>query len=326
MSSATVDMEQRTRTLHLWQLMVLVILVMAFFGHSVWLASIESNRAEHIQEVDKINIKAQQLAQYAKQASGGNVNAFDALINERRIINDTMTSLDRGGVNYPALSVAVSPQFTSLKENWNGINSNALVIIEQRERIVELAEISDKFAAEIPILQSNSDEVVKRLVAINGNRELIYLSSQQLVLADRMLRRMSEILNSGTASNQAAESLDRDAKRFQEVLNIMFNGSDDEKIAGITDQTAIQPLGEVFSAFDSVQADITTVLGAMELFDAQTAASDIEVDTELFVSNAEQLRNGLNDINQAVPSEPIGWVIAGLSFLWLLWIFRTLSK
>jgi len=161
-------------------------------------------------------------------------------------------------------------------------------------------------------------------VAINGNRDLIYLASQQLVLADRMLRRMSEILKGGAASIQAADSLDRDAKRFQEVLNIMFNGSDN--IDAISDDRAIEALGEVYSAFDSVQEDITTVLGAMELFDAQTAASDIEIDTEIFVENAEQLREGLNNINQQVPSELIGWVIAGLSFLWLLWIFRTLSK
>jgi twitching motility protein PilJ len=324
MSSTTVDMDQRTRTLPLWQLMVLVILVMAFFGHSVWLASVESNRAEQIQEVDKINIKAQQLSQYAQRASGGDIDAFDALINERRIINDTVDSLSNGGPNYPALPVDVNPQFSALRENWQSINANALVIIEQRDRIVELADISDKFASEIPILQASSDAVVKRLVAINGDRDLIYLASQQLVLADRMLRRMSEILKGGAASIQAADSLDRDAKRFQEVLNIMFNGSDD--VDGITDDRALESLGEVFSAFDSVQEDITTVLGAMELFDAQTAASDIEIDIELFVSNAEQLRNALGNIKQTVPSDLIGWVIAGLSFLWLLWIFRTLSR
>jgi len=324
MSSTAVDMDQRTRTLPLWQLMVLVILVMAFFGHSVWLTSVESNRAEQIQEVDKINIKAQQLSQYAQRASGGDIDAFGPLINERRIINDTVSSLDNGGPNYPALPTDVNPQFSALKENWQNINANAMVIIEQEERIVELAEISDKFASEIPILQASSDAVVKRLVAINGNRDLIYLASQQLVLADRMLRRMSEILKGGAASIQAADSLDRDAKRFQEVLNIMFNGSDN--IDAISDDRAIEALGEVYSAFDSVQEDITTVLGAMELFDAQTAASDIEIDTEIFVENAEQLREGLNNINQQVPSELIGWVIAGLSFLWLLWIFRTLSK
>jgi len=324
MSSTTVDMDQRTRTLPLWQLMVLVILVMAFFGHSVWLASVESNRAEQIQEVDKINIKTQQLSQYAQRASGGDIDAFGPLINERRIINDTMASLDKGGPSYPALPTDVSPQFRALQENWQNINSNALVIIEQEDRIIELADISDKFASEIPILQASSDAVVKRLVTVNGDRDLIYLASQQLVLADRMLRRMSEILKGGGASIQAADSLDRDAKRFQEVLNIMFNGSDE--IDSISDDRAIEALGEVYSAFDSVQEDISTVLDAMELFDAQTAASDIDIDTEIFVDNAEQLRNGLSGIKQNVPSELIGWVIAGLSFLWLLWIFRTLSR
>ncbi len=324
MSSSAVDLDQRTRTLPLWQLMVLVILVLSFFGHSYWLATIESDRTDHLTETDKVRIKAQQLAQYAKQASSGDVDAFDELITDRRIIDDTVRALRDGNDQYPSLPTDVLPRFNALTEKWSNMNTNALTIINQRDRIEELTDISDKFASEIPILQASSDAVVKRLVAINENRSLIYLASQQLVLADRMLRRMSEILKGGAASIQAADSLDRDARMFQEVMTGMFNGND--QIRAVTDDQAIESLGRVYSAFDSVQADISTVLGAMELFDAQTAAADIEIDTELFVEDAEQLREQLASRTQNVPSDIVGWSIAGLSFLWLLWIFRTLSK
>lgn len=324
MSSSAVDLDQRTRTLPLWQLMVLVVLVLSFFGHSYWLATIESNRTDHLTETDKVRIKAQQLAQYAKQASSGDVLAFDDLITDRRIIDDTIRALRDGNDQYPELPTDVMPRFDALQDKWNTMNDNALIIINQRERIEELTDISDKFASEIPILQASSDAVVKRLVAINENRGLIYLASQQLVLADRMLRRMSEILKGGAASIQAADSLDRDARMFQEVMTGMFNGND--RIKAVTDDQAIESLGRVYAAFDSVQADIQTVLGAMELFDAQTAAADIEIDADLFVEDAEQLREQLATRQQTVPSELVGWVIAGLSFLWLLWIFRTLSK
>lgn len=324
MSSSTVDLDQRTRTLPLWQLMVLVILVLSFFGHSYWLATIEANRTDHLTETDKVRIKAQQLAQYANQASSGDVDSFDELITDRRIIDDTVKSLRDGNSQYPSLPTDVRPRFDSLSDKWANINTNALTIINQRERIEELTDISDKFASEIPILQASSDAVVKRLVAINGDRNLIYLASQQLVLADRMLRRMSEILKGGAASIQAADSLDRDARMFQEVMTGMFNGND--RIKAVTDDQAIESLGRVYAAFDSVQADISSVLGAMELFDAQTAAADIEIDTELFVEDAEQLRDQLAERSQLFPSDKIGWAIAVLSFLWLLWIFRTLSK
>ncbi len=326
MSSSAVDLDQRTRTLPLWQLMVLVILVLSFIGHSYWLDTVKTNRAEHISETDKINIKAVQLSQYAKQASSGDVDAFDELITDRRIIEDTMRGLRDGSAQYPALPTSVRPRFDSLSDKWNNMNANALTIINQRERIEELTDISDKFASEIPILQASSDAVVKRLVAINENRDLIYLASQQLVLADRMLRRMSEILKGGAASIQAADSLDRDARMFQEVMTGMFNGNDN--IRAVTDDQAIESLGRVYSAFDSVQADIQSVLGAMELFDAQTAAADIEIDADLFVEDAEQLKEQLSggEDEMIFPSDIAGWFIAGLAFLWLLWIFRTLSK
>ncbi len=324
MSSSAVDMDQRTRTLPLWQLMVLVILVLSFFGHSYWLATIEQNRTSHLSETDKVQIKAQQLAQYAKQASSGDIDAFDDLITDRRIIDDTISSLRNGNSNYPALPSDVNPRLVSLNDRWTKMNNDALIIINQRDRIEELSEISDKFASEIPILQASSDAVVKRLVAIREDRGLIYLASQQLVLADRMLRRMSEILKGGAASIQASDSLDRDARKFNEVMTGMFNGNDD--IKAVTDDQAIESLGRVYSAFDSVQADIGTVRGAMELFDAQIAAADIEVDIDLFVEDAEQLRDQIATREQLVPSDKLGWGIAVLSFLWLLWIFRTLSK
>ena len=324
MSSSAVDMDQRTRTLPLWQLMVLVILVLSFFGHSYWLATIEANRTAHLSETDKVQIKAQQLAQYARQASSGDIDAFDDLITDRRIIDDTIRSLTNGNSDYPGLPSDLRPRLQSMSDVWNTMNDNALTIINQRERIEELSDISDKFASEIPILQASSDAVVKRLVAINEDRELIYLASQQLVLADRMLRRMSEILKGGAASIQASDSLDRDARKFNEVMTGMFNGND--TIKAVTDDQAIESLGRVFSAFDSVQADIATVRGAMELFDAQIAAADIEVDIDSFVSDAESLREQIATRTQTFPSERVGWAIAGLSFLWLLWIFRTLSK
>ncbi len=326
MSSSAVDLDQRTRTLPLWQLMVLVILVLAFFAHTYWLSTTQEYRALHITETDRVNVKAVQLSQYAKQASSGDVAAFDELITDRTIIENTVNALRNGNDQYPALPTNVRPRFDGMADKWETMNANALTIINQRERIEELTEISDKFASEIPILQASSDAVVKRLVAINGDRNLIYLASQQLVLADRMLRRMNEVLRGGAAAIQASDGLDRDARKFNEVMTGMFNGSDD--IKAVTDDQAIESLGRVYAAFDSIQSDINTIRGAMELFDAQIAATDIEVDTDLFVEDAELLKAQLEDPEQRqwFPSDTVGWIIAGMLFLWLLWIFRTLSK
>ena len=326
MSSSAVDLDQRTRTLPLWQLMVLVILVLAFFAHTYWLSTTQEYRALHITETDRVNVKAVHLSQYAKQASSGDVAAFDELITDRTIIENTVNALRNGNDQYPALPTNVRPRFDGMADKWETMNANALTIINQRERIEELTEISDKFASEIPILQASSDAVVKRLVAINGDRNLIYLASQQLVLADRMLRRMNEVLRGGAAAIQASDGLDRDARKFNEVMTGMFNGSDD--IKAVTDDQAIESLGRVYAAFDSIQSDINTIRGAMELFDAQIAATDIEVDTDLFVEDAELLKAQLEDPEQRqwFPSDTVGWIIAGMLFLWLLWIFRTLSK
>lgn len=322
-------MNQRTRTLPLWHLIVLMLLVLAFFVNSVWLSNIESNRSHHIQEVDKIRNKANSIAQLAKQASSGDVEAFNRLFTDKEIVDSAINKLNTGDDDFPKVPLAANPVLGNMLTIWNDRNTNGIevkveVILSQRERIKELADISDKFATEIPILQASSDAVVKRLVEIKEDRGQIYLASQQLVLADRMLRRMSEILKGGAASIQAADSLDRDARMFQNVMNGMFNGND--RMKAVTDNKAVESLGRVFNAFDSVQADIKTVLNAMELFEAQTAADDIEIDVENFVTLSEELNDKLRAQQHKIPSELVGWVVGVLSILWLFWVFRTLSK
>ena len=331
MSSSSLDMNQRTRALPLWQLMVLVILVLLFFAHSLWQNNVESEKSLHIQEIDRILIKAQRIAQLSKQAASGDIGAFDDLSTDRNIVSATIRNLSNGGPDYSAVPTQVRGALSDMVDSWaaNGGESRRILenvnnIIEQRDRIEELSDIADKFASEIPILQASSDAVVKRLVDIRADRSLIYLASQQLVLADRMLRRMSEMLQGGAASIQAADSLDRDSRMFSTVLNGMFNGNDE--IKAVTDDQAVELFGRVYNAYDSISDDITTVRNAMELFEAQTAADDIEIDVAQFVANAETLRAEIESIVRYIPSDYVGWGIAALSVLWLLIIFSTLSK
>lgn len=330
MSSSSLDMSQGTRALPLWQLMVLVILVLLFFAHSIWQNNVESQKSLHIQEVDKVLIKVQRIAQLAQQAASGDISAFDPLTTDRAIVNKAINGLTNGGDNYSSVPRQVRTSLSSMVDIWSGagsqqgINGYLNVILEQRERIQELSNIADKFASEIPVLQASSDAVVKRLVDIRADRKLIYLASQQLVLGDRMLRRMNEILQGGDVSVQAADSLERDARTFINVLNGMFNGSDE--IKAVTDDKAVELFGRVYNAYDSVQEDIKVVSKSMELFAAQRAAKEIELDASRFVEQAEKLRADIVGIVRYVPSDYAGWAIAALSALWLLVIFSTLSR
>ncbi len=325
MSSSSVDVDQRTRTLPMWQLLILVVLVFAFFGHSAWLDIVNSNQSSHIQISDRITIKAQQLGQYAKGALAGDVGAFDALATDRGIVDNAIRSLSEGNDEFPPIPTELNPRLDSMKDAWKIINANVLVILGQREKIQELTTISDKFDREVPALRDRSDDVVKRLVSVGADRNQIYLAAQQVIRANRMLSSIGEVLKGGQQALVGSAELDDDANLFESVMNGMFNGSDD--IAAVTDEQALEALGAAFNAFDSIQSDIASVVNAKELFEAQVEM-DIEVDIERFVNNTEALRDQLlsEQSRPVIPSETVGYIIVGVLFLWLIGIFRTLSK
>lgn len=317
---------RRGRTLPMWQLVVLIVLVAMFFGHSAWLSSVESDRSVYVQITDRITIKSQQMAQYAKNAATGDVAAFAELSTARGIVDQAVKTLRDGGVEVPALSDPdMQAKLSTINDRWLTVNSNVESILVQKTQVEKVKSITNTFAKQIPLLQSSSDKVVKRLVAINGNRQQIYLAAQQSILADRMLRQMGEILDGGSTAVQAAKSLNADTKRFQQVMTGMFDGN--ERVKAVDDDEAVRLLGEVYNAFNSVQADIASVLSnSKELFKAQTAADDVVADTTHIMKDTAQLQNLISEKERIIPSPIISYVIAALLFLWLVLILRTLSS
>ncbi len=324
MSASTNDLNIQSKTLPLWQLIVLIILVGLFILNFIILNIDEKNRSGWIRETDNIRITSQQLSQYAKDAAGGRVEAFDDLKRTQNIINQSMKILDQGDDELAPLPPATRETFAAMQDTWQRMDKNVDVILDKQELIESISDIAVKFAREIPVLQARSDDVVQRLVKKGANRQQIYVASQQLVLADRMLRRMNEILRGGMNAVQAADRLDADARKFASVLNGLFNGSD--TIKGVTDPVALEALGGVYNQFDSIQNDIQKVLSSMDLFEAQTAADDIQVDSLQLLDQARELINKIKAIVTWFPSTMAGWILGALALLWLLGIFWRLNR
>ncbi len=324
MSVSTSDLNIQSKTLPLWQLIILILLVGLFILNFIILNIDEKNRAGWIRETDNIRITSQQLSQYAKDAAAGRVEAFDDLKRTKNIINQSMKVLDQGDDDLAPLPPATRETFTAMQDTWQRMDKNVDVILNKQELIESISDIAVKFAREIPVLQARSDDVVQRLVKKGANRQQIYVASQQLVLADRMLRRMNEILQGGMNAVQAADRLDADARKFANVLNGLFNGSD--TIKGITDPVALEALGGVYNQFDSIQNDIQTVLKSMDLFEAQTAAEDIQVDSLQLLDQARELINKIKSIVTWFPSTLAGWILGALALLWMLGIFWRLNR
>ncbi|MCF6318478.1 MAG: methyl-accepting chemotaxis protein, partial [Proteobacteria bacterium] len=324
MSVTSSDLGGETKTLPMWQVFILILLFIGFIVNSIVLGNLESNKRSHIAATDDIQIKAQQLAQHAILAATGDKAAFDDLKLRREVIAIKIASLENGNNDYTKVPVFVNDSLDSVSKTWNTINQNVNTVLTKQELIQDMSEIHNKFAEQIPLLQAKSDEVVRQLVKIRGTREQIRLAGQQLVLADRMLRRMGEVLKGGMNAVQAADDLKDDTVRFSKVLNGLFNG--DENIKAVTNLNIIELLGSVYNIFDGLQGDIEEVMNAQDLFEAQIATDDIASDTPALVERAKDLSERLATIKTKIPSVEAQYVLGGLSVLWLFFIIFSLTK
>ena len=326
MSVTSNDLGRHTRTLPAWQVVILLLLIVGFIVNSIMLDNINSNRIEHTRATDDIQIKAQQLAQHAVLAASGDQASFDDLKIKRDSIATKINSLNDGDKDnrYPRVPVAANDSLNTLNNSWFTIQSNVDKILDKQVLIQDMNAIYNKFASEIPLLQSKNNEVVNQLVVIKGDRELIKLAGEQQVLADRMLRRMGEVLKGGMAAVQASEDLASDTRRFSRVLNGMFNG--DDTIKAVTDDTVLESLGQVYNIFSSLQGDIEEVMNAQELYEAQVATEDIGNDIPTFINKANDLSEVLKGIIPKFPSVEVQYALGGLSLLWLIVILFSMTK
>ncbi len=324
MSVTSNDLGGQARTLPTWQVFILLLLIIGFVVNSIALSTIESNKVQHVQAADDIQIKAQQLAQHAISSASGEEDSFKKLKFTRDYISKKIDSLVNGNSDYPSVPVEVNDSLDVVKTTWKAMNSNVGKILDKQELIKDMSSIYNKFASQIPVLQTKNDQVVKLLVKIKGSREIIRLAGQQQVLADRMLRRMGEVLKGGMNAVQESEALKDDTNRFSKVLNGMFNG--DGNIKAVANKSVIEALGSVYNVFNGLQADVNEVMKAQDLFEAQTATDDIVFDTPLFVDQTKGLSTRLKEIKTTLPSANAQYILGGLALLWLIFILFSLTK
>ncbi len=326
MSVTTNDLGGRTKTLPMWQVVILILLIVGFIVNSIMVNNLESNRVKHIQAADSIQIKIQQLAQNAQAAAIGDEASFDELKLKRNFIADKIKALQNGNSDFPAVPVKAANQLEDLSNTWDEIDSNVGVILENQPLINQMSAIYLKFQDKIPELQVKNDKVSKGLLSLRkSSKKQLYLAAQQQVLADRILRKMGEVLKGGMDAGQAAEEMQDDAKRFSKINNGMLNG--DKNIKAITDPAVLESIGAVYNLFiNELQKDIESVKKAQGLLDVQNAASDISLDTPKLVEKAKNLSNKVKGIKQLVPSAELQYLLGALAVLWLVVILFLLTR
>jgi len=270
-----------------------------------------------------MQVLSQQIAKAATDATTGDEEAFAVLKANRDKIGQNLTSLTIGdevrGIAKPEASI--TDEIGKLTKTWLPIDKAGKSILDNQALVVDINETRTEFASKIPILGAKMDEVVNILVASNAAPSQIYVSSRQLVLADRMLRRVNEIVQGGEAAVTAADGFGRDAAIFGRVLTGLTNGNAELGIRAVDSPRGQQLLAEVFKLFEEIGKDVDKILQAStDLFEVKANSETVFQDSQDLLDISGELAKGINALpgTRNWPSRWVGGLASAVALLLLV--------
>jgi len=317
-----------TKTERPWVIFIatgVLVVSLIFVAVTVYALSRDAKHEQHwVKLATDAQVTSQQLAKSSGEAASGNLEAFVELDNSRTKIGDAMKKLRQGDASdgLPPTPDAVKKQMTQLSETWDRIDNNAGSILGRKSVIVALASARQVVQENIPGIQKNTDLAIRSLTQSGAPTNQVVFASRELVLADRVLRRVSEVLQGGSNSVSAADSLRTDRDLFERVLNALLNGDSSLGLQRLRNAQALVALGEVNIQFQILIPQIEIVLNSSsDLFKVRGAADAIFLDSRDAFEQANDLKAAISEqaASRIWPSQTLA--AAGLALMIaMVWI------
>ncbi|KFN48921.1 methyl-accepting chemotaxis protein [Arenimonas composti] len=301
-----------------WATVLIVSLALfgANFLYAAYLADRENNARALAAEMQ---VLSQRLAKFTQQAVDGEAEAFTAFKDTKLRIDQIVAALQTGSttedvdayagsVNAPAVAAALQ----KVVDTWQPMATAADRIAAAEEQVLNLADTANQFTARVPRLAFQLDEVVRALSDSNAPASQISLANRQIVLADRMSRRVTEIVAGGENTVSAADALSRDATVFANVLADFRQGDSESNVARITSPAGVAALTAVEQLYAEAQGDLDVVLGASaDLAEVQQAQNEISMQSDVLLQGAEDLFDSFDNINTERGFPNVYWAFVG---------------
>ena len=260
----------------------LVILLM-FVAVTFYLLTSESrNEQEWIRLSTDMQIHSQQMAKSAAEAVEGNRAAFLQLGDSTGVISDAVQALKDGDPvrSLPALPEKMSETLADLDKTWRRMNANARKILDREDQVLALAEQSTGFIQVVPRIQDLTDQAIRELTQNNASNQQVFVAGRQLVLSDRILRHLKEMLRGGEGAVTAAGNFKREISYFEQTMDALLKGSRSIGIPQVTQTRARKALDEAKLLYDEARPQLDTILNSTEdILAVRGAADDIFIDS-----------------------------------------------
>jgi twitching motility protein PilJ len=284
-----------------------VVAVLLALANFTWLAVQAGQSKANITEASKMRVISQQIAKNSLEAAAGNPEAFDLLEQSRTDFQEALDEIKDESVQDPAVK-------KSLIEQWQAARGHVNTVLNGKDTVLDLNQVADTLSETVPNLQAEYRGLVDLLVQTNADPQLVSLAQEQILLAERILRSVSRVLEGGEGAVVAADSFGQDAARFGDVQDAMIEGNEEMGVQPIQDQMALDYLGEAASLYDEfVAQSVDDILAiAPEVFQVRRAADSLFTASQGLLDDSTNLNEQFEEGTTGFfPSVALGLILAG---------------
>ena len=267
--------------------LVLLALAVLVFGLNTGYATWKGARLGGAStSASDLRVYSQQLAVQAREAVGGDAQAFESFNETRAQVAGTLDRLREQFGSTPG----VARQIEQANATWAPLEQGAAQLASSQEAVLGLAGHADSFTAEVPQLQARLDELVRAMSTSGSPSSQVYYALRQVVLSGTMARRVTEIRAGGATAEAAGDGLARDSTVFGNVLAGLRSGDEASGIAALSNAGALEALGQAEALWAEMKTDLDAILASSDdLFAAQVAADVITAGSDNLLAEARSL-------------------------------------
>ncbi len=313
------------RGFQFWGLVGLIALLV-LIGNSIWAGIKNGQDRQAAAHVSAIQVSSQQITKFASEAAAGNLDAFNDLESTRAEIDRRVIALNTGvstGLKDvdPIPGYAdqgdLGPALKKLTETWSSMNNAAKTIVANKQTVLDIADTANDFSAKMPQLTQGMDEIVRVLQERGAPGTQVYYATRQLLLADRMLRRVNEIQQGGPGAVSAADSFGRDANFYGQVLDGLMNGNEIIPTP-LADPQAREIIERINIDYSAIGENVDQIQEAStQLNDVTDAADSISENSEQLLLNARDVETRLQELptRRVLANDLVSYFAAALALL-----------
>ncbi|MEW9624043.1 methyl-accepting chemotaxis protein [Rhodanobacter geophilus] len=278
-------------------LIVLLLVAIGFAALDFWQLNVKNGEdRQAVALTTQIQVLSQQTAKFALESSDGNADSFKELESTRNAIDSAVRRLDKGdpatGMHAYADNNAsqVGRAASALDGAWKQLDDDIGKIISNKAVVLDSGQRAAAVSQQMPLLNSSMDQVVNILQQRNGSAEQMLGTSRQMLSADRIIRRVQEVLQGGDNAQAAADGLQRDAQLYGAVLQGLNQGNPGSGVKPIGDANARKILTGMQDSWNQLADPLAKLVAASgNLAAVKQAGNKASLDSQSVLLRANDL-------------------------------------